>query len=109
MPESELVQMYAESWGVLSCPYWHAGSGWLRIRHDHAASVGSILVTESKELSFISPAYDVTVKEVEAMSLQEKMEVANAQATAWYTNKTSQSEAAQQMDIAIQNEIEGKK
>jgi hypothetical protein len=109
MPESELVQMYADSWGVLSCPYWHAGSGWLRIRHDHAALTGSILVSQSKELSFISPAYDVTVKEVEAMSLEEKMETANAQARAWYSNKTSQTEAAQQMDLAIQAEIEGKK
>lgn len=109
MPESELVQMYSDSWGVLSCPYWHAGSGWLRIRHDHAASVGSILVSQSKELSFISEAYDVTVKEVEAMTLNQKGEVAYEQAKAWYTNKTSQAEAAHQIDIAIQNEIKGKK
>lgn len=108
MPESELVQMYSDSWGVLSCPYWHAGSGWLRIRHDQAASSGAILVSQSKELSFISPAYDVTVKEVEAMSLSEKLEVANEQARAWYTNKTSQAEAALRIDEAIQNEIEGK-
>lgn len=109
MPESELVQMYADSWGVLSCPYWHAGSGWLRIRHDHAATVGSILVSESKELSFISDAYSVTVKDVENMTLDEKKIIAKRQQDAWFANKTSKDEAAYQMDQAIGKEIWTKK
>jgi len=109
MPEPELVQMYADSWGVLSCPYWHAGSGWLRIRHEHSAQTASILVSQSKELSFISDAYDVTVKDVEAMTLEQKIETAQRQSLAWFANKTSQDEAAAQIHEAIQNEIEGKK
>lgn len=109
MPETELVQMYADSWGVLSCPYWHAGSGWLRIRHDHAAGVGSILVSQSKELSFISDAYDVTVKEVEAMTTKQRADVAKRQADAWFANKTSKEEAARQMNAVIKQTIESTK
>lgn len=109
MPEPELVQMYADSWGVLSCPYWHAGSGWLRIRHDHAAFTGSILVSQSKELSFISPAYDVTVADVEAMSPDARALIAQAQSDAWYANKTSKDDAAHQMDQAIAREIWSKR
>ena len=108
MPETDLVQMYANSWGVLSCPYWHAGSGWLRIRHEHAAFTGSILVSQSKELSFISDAYDVTVKDVESMTNDEKRVIADRQRHAWYKNKTTQDEAAAAMHEAIQNEIKGK-
>jgi hypothetical protein len=104
MPEPELVQMYADSWGVLSCPYWHAGSGWFRIRHEHAMGARSILYSEG-ELSFISDAFDVTIPEVEAMSDRHLRELADAQADAWYAQKLSKDEAADRLRQTIEEEI----
>lgn len=105
MPEPELVQMYANSWGVLGCPYWHAGSGWLRIRHHHTAQVGSIYVTQSPELSFISDSYDVTVAQVEAMSQKQLREVANEQQQAWFGRLPSRDEVAVRIGEMMDAEI----
>lgn len=105
LPESELVQLYANAWGVLSCPYWHAGSGWLRIRHHHAAQVGSILVSESPELAFISDAYSVKIGDVEGMSIPDLRELANAQSTAWFNRLPSKDEVATRIGELFDDEI----
>ena len=104
MPETELVQMYADSWGVLSCPYWHSGSGWFRIRHEHAMGTRSILYSEN-ELSFISPVFDVKIAEVEAMSDAQLRELADAQNKAWYDHKPSKDEVATRIGEAFDAEI----
>lgn len=105
LPEPKLVQQYADSWGVLSCPYWHAGSGWLRIRHHHAAQTKSILVTESPELSFISDVYDITASEVEEMTMRELRARANAQHEAWFTRLPSKDEVATRIGEMMDKEI----
>lgn len=104
MPETELVQMYADSWGVLSCPYWHAGSGWFRIRHEHAMGTRSVLYSEG-ELSFISDAFDVTIPEVEALNNSQLRELADAQATAWYAQKPTKDETAERIGQIVDAEI----
>lgn len=104
MPEPELVQMYADSWGVLSCPYWHAGSGWFRIRHEHTMGTRSVLYSEG-ELSFISDAFDVKIPEVEGMNNRQLRELADAQADAWYKQKVSKDEAASWLRWVIEDEI----
>jgi len=104
MPEPELVQMYANSWGVLSCPYWHSGSGWFRIRHEHTAGTRSILYSEG-ELSFISDAYDIKIEDVETMTNSQLREVADAQADAWYAHKPSKDEVADRIGKALDEEI----
>jgi hypothetical protein len=105
MPEPELVQMYANSWGVLGVPYWHAGSGWLRIRHHHAAQVGSIYVTQSPELSFISDAYDVKAVDVEKMSIPQLRELADAQRSAWFGRLPSRDDVATRIGEHFDMEI----
>lgn len=104
MPEPELVQMYADSWGVLSCPYWHSGSGWFRIRHEHAMGTRSVLYSEG-ELSFISDAFDVSVAEVEAMNSTQLRNLADAQSYAWYSQKMSKVEAATLLRDTVEAEI----
>lgn len=108
MPETELVQMYADSWGVLSCPYWHSGSGWFRIRHEHAMGTKSILYSEN-ELSFISDVFDVKIPEVEAMSNKQLRDLADAQAEAWYAHKPSKDDVATRIGEAFDREIASKK
>lgn len=105
MPEPELVQMYANSWGVLSSPYWHAGSGWLRIRHHHSALTGSILVSESKELGFISSAYEVKANDVERLSIPQLRELANHQSEAWFKRLPTRDEMAERIGAAMAEEI----
>lgn len=108
MPEPELVQMYANSWGVLSCPYWHSGSGWFRIRHEHAMGTRSVLYSEG-ELDFISDAFSVKISEAEGMSNQALRELADAQADAWYANKLSKDVAAERLRGVVEDEIAGLK
>lgn len=105
MKEHELVQMYAKSWGVLSCPYWHAGSGWFRIRHDQAASMGAVLVSESDELTFIDPSYGVKANEVEGLPVPQLRELADAQSKAWYARKPTKDEVADRIGKAMDEEI----
>ena len=105
MPEPELVQMYANAWGVLGSPYWHAGSGWLRIRHHHTALVGSIYVSESPELNFISDAYDIKANDVEQMNKTQLRELANAQKEAWFGRLPSRDEVATRIGETMDREI----
>lgn len=104
MPETELVQMYADSWGVLSCPYWHAGSGWFRIRHEHAMGTRSVLYTEG-ELSFISSVFDYSIPQIESLSDFGLRELADAQAEAWYAQKPTKDETAEQIGKILDDEI----
>lgn len=105
MPEPELVQMYADSWGVLSCPYWHAGSGWFRIRHEHTMGTRSVLYSE-RELSFMGEPFDLSISQIEALNNAELRELADAQHDAWYKQKVSKDEAASWLRWVIEGEIE---
>lgn len=67
--EIDVVQKYAEHWGILSPPYReHAGSGWWRSRFIYAAATSSVLVGHPTEVGALGAPYDVTISEVEAMS-----------------------------------------
>ena len=44
MSERHVGEAYASSWGVLSPPYYHGGSGWCRARYVQAAAVGAVLL-----------------------------------------------------------------
>lgn len=57
LPEAEFYVKTAESWGVLSHPYWHAGSGWYRTRFFHAAKAGNILLANPDEVRPLGAPY----------------------------------------------------
>jgi hypothetical protein len=80
--ESELIQMYAESWGVLSAPYKRIlGTGWWRNRFVYAARAGAVLMCDPAEAPQLGPAYQLD-HAVEILSNDELTELAVAQADA---------------------------
>ena len=82
MKEPDLVQVYSESWGVLSPPYWHVGSGWWRNRFVYAAYAGAILAGDPREGWPCSTAYGYPVEMIERFSNHQLRELADAQKTA---------------------------
>lgn len=78
--EQELVEGYAQSWGVLSHPYRHAGSGWWRNRFVHAARTGSVLLGDKAEVTPIGESYELTGHAVEALSSWELEDLGQCQA-----------------------------
>ena len=70
--EHEVFQAYCNSWGVLSAPHRHAGSGWWRARYVFAADARAVLYGDPREVEAFGPAYTAhTLAEIEAMSAHE--------------------------------------
>jgi len=79
MKEVDLVQRYAQCWGVLSPPYDHAGSGWWRNRFVYAARTNTILLGDEAEVSPIGDTYRIKASEVEGLTVPQLRDLANAQ------------------------------
>jgi len=67
LTEAELIQLYSESWGVLSPPYPISGSGWWRNRYVYAARHGCVVLSSGQECTPVGDAYRCTAAQVEAM------------------------------------------
>lgn len=80
--EDDVFLEYAKHWGVLSPPYYHAGSGWARARTVFAALAGSILWMGEADAAMMGAAYQVKPAEVEAMGEGALAELA-AEQRAW--------------------------
>lgn len=55
--ENEVFRRYTESWGVLSAPHRHAGSGWWRARYVFAADAGCVLYGDPRETAALGSSY----------------------------------------------------
>jgi hypothetical protein len=87
LTESEIVRLYASSWGVLSPPYKHAGSGWWRARMKYAMDVGSFLVADPVEVKALGPAFTwpmENLSKLNSLSCSELKEMADAQRATFY-------------------------
>ena len=81
LKETEIVDRYAQTRGVLAQPYKQVGSGWWRVRYIHAVWTRSVLVTvDRNEVPAMLPAYHLPVDEIEAMSDADLDHLADAQA-----------------------------
>ncbi len=106
MPESQLVQLYAESWGVLSPPYKRIlGTGWWRNRAVYAARAGAILLADPGEMPQLGKSYQIKPAEVEQMSDTELHQLAAAQRAALFNSQPSASQVAAQLDAIVQGVI----
>ena len=100
--EDEMVNIYAQQWGILMPGYFHAGSGWWRARPCQTADVGSILIGEPKEM--ILYYKDELLANLRAIDLvcksdRELEEIANAQREALYRNHPL-DKAVQQAELS---------
>jgi hypothetical protein len=80
MKEVDLVQRYAQCWGVLSPPYKQLfGTGWWRNRFVYAARTQGILYADPAEAGVIGDAYKLDPAEVEKLPVPQLRELADAQ------------------------------
>lgn len=89
IPEHEVCQIYAESWGVLSPEYDSAGSGYWRTRWFQAMESGAILWPGAKDAAAFGggPLMMPEPAVVEGLSMASLKEVAAAQgARIWETS-----------------------
>lgn len=77
--EQEVVQAYAESWGVLSPAYQKAGCGWWRARYNYAAATKSVMFCGNMDGSQIGEPFTKSRWLVEKMDEGELAELASEQ------------------------------
>ena len=71
--EDEMVNIYAQQWGILMPGYFHAGSGWWRARFCQCADAGSILIGEPKEMMVVYKNKDAaSIKASELPNMSDK-------------------------------------
>ena len=71
--EAEVVQAYADSWGVLSPPYSSAGSGYWRVRFNYASQVGAVIYCGPVDGAAIGPSFTNDIEDIE-MASEEALE-----------------------------------
>lgn len=80
LPEDDVLRLYGESWGVLSCPHDHAGSGWWRARYPFAALMGAIVFGSYQETKDLGASYrHFGAREIEELSDDALAELAQRQ------------------------------
>ena len=102
LSEGDMCKVYGEQWGCLMPGYFHAGSGWWRARPLQVADAGSILIGEPSEMIIYykdEQLAKLTANQVEAMTLQQLIEVAMAQRDAIYKHHPL-DKRIQQLEIA---------
>jgi hypothetical protein len=103
MPERDLVQLYADSWGVLSPPYRKIlGTGWWRNRFVYAARTRSVLLCDPGEAAQLGEPYLLTPDVVEKQPTTALRDLAHAQAAALEGAMGSAAAACAQINDAFQ-------
>ena len=65
--EHEMVDLFAQHWGILMAGYHHAGSGWWRSRPTQCADAGSVLIGDPREMILLYG--DTTLANIKAIDL----------------------------------------
>ena len=99
--EDQLVAEYASSWGVLGAPYKTAGSGWWRVRFNHAAHVGSVMICGPKDSAPMGSAYQKSISEVESMSDAELQSTAQQQREWLFENTATKAQTLEAIQKAL--------
>jgi hypothetical protein len=69
MAEDDVIKLYCKSWGVVSAPHDHPGSGWWRARYPFAAMSSAIIYGSHKDTSPMGRGYKIFAPlEVEEMT-----------------------------------------
>jgi hypothetical protein len=105
--EDEVVQAYADNWGILCPRYPHSVSGWWRPRFIFSAAVESVLFTSDDDAVMdATDAYDYVAAEIENATDTELARIASKQAR-WFTrNRWTRSKLLLNIDALVQGTIE---
>lgn len=87
--ESELHIEYCAAYGVLSPTYYHAGSGWWRMRYTMSARAGTVLCGTKRSLDDTmfggsGGPYDFGIADIEAMTDSKLQDIAAEQARVFW-------------------------
>jgi hypothetical protein len=91
----DLLHLYSESWGILSPPYYHAGSGYWRARIVHSAKAGCVLGCGDKEVPYW--AYGDDLRAYESFDDATLRHVAEKQQEWFWKNTTSREETIERL------------
>jgi hypothetical protein len=101
LKEADVIQTYAENWGVLCAPYTRAGSGWWRARYNYAIATKSILYLDPRDHTGLAEVFTYPLYQIEGFNQKEMVSVAEAQA-AWFEENTwTLMEAYENLDTVI--------
>jgi len=101
VPEKEILQVYANSWGVLCPRYNRAGSGWWRVRYHFAAHVRSVLKADIIDAAYMDDSYKKSVKTIEELSPAELEKLAQKQRNWFFGNISTRKQCYDQVEEAI--------
>jgi hypothetical protein len=101
--ETEIIKLYGQSWGVISCPHNHVGSGWWRNRYQFAAMMGAVVYGSNKETEFYGDSYRESIAlGIESMSLDQIRDVAFNQRSEYLARSWSKEELHDFVNKGIQ-------
>ena len=101
--EPEMVNIFADHWGILMAGYFHAGSGWWRARPLQVADAGSILIGDPKEMFiYYKDEQLANVKPMDLVDMKDSQleELARAQRAALYASHPLDKEV-QKMELSF--------
>jgi hypothetical protein len=101
LTEDQVIQVYAENWGVLAAKYPKAGTGWWRVRYIHAAEVGSILLCDPEDGYHIGPSYCTLPEVIEKSSDDALAELAAKQKEELYSHSESVPDVVAKLDAFV--------
>ncbi len=102
--ETEVVDAYRKSWGVLSPPYKHAGCGWWRNRFKYALDAGAIVLAEEAEVKGLGSSFtlpDLTIETIETMSGTDLLKLQIEQCHAFYEWMWSEDQFVEWADAMV--------
>jgi hypothetical protein len=107
LAEADLVARYGSAWGVVSCPYYHAGSGWWRARFVYAARARAIVLADASEVSCVGQEFLHPGADIELMSDGELTSLAEAQGSVIQGSAWSASRLQEELDRALRLAVGG--
>jgi hypothetical protein len=100
--ENELIQnRYPQYWGVLAPGYKSAGSGYWRVRFNHAAHVGAVMVCDRNDARVMGAPYQVSWT-VETLSTEELVAQAQQQRDWFYANIATKDKTLSDLNNALE-------
>jgi hypothetical protein len=90
--ESQTIQLFADSFGILSCGYPSAGSGWWRTRYLNAAWAETIIYSDFRDASLMGEAYRGSSSDFESLAGPQEYEERVVAQREWLESHLSSKE-----------------
>lgn len=92
LTETETVRLFADSFGILSCGYPSAGSGWWRSRYLNAAWAESLIYSDARDAAIMGEAYQGSAGYFEGIDTPQKYKELVVAQKEWLEENTMRKE-----------------